>query len=967
VTEVDRICLAALEQPISERAAFVADACRGDEVLRRDVESLLAQALRAEPFMEKPAVAGAGALVGLSGLDIGQDIGAYHIVAKLGTGGMGEVYRAHDTHLGRQVAIKVLPVIFAADPDRLARFEREARILASLNHPHIAAIYGIEADLSNDRVPRRALVMELIEGPTLAERILRGPLSMAEALPVARQIAEALEAAHERGIVHRDLKPANVKIRPDGTVKVLDFGLAKSVARPATATSVRPDSEPSPTFRTDDRHADAIVGTAAYMSPEQARGDAVDNRTDIWAFGCVLYEMVVGRPVFDAPSITETLSEVLKIEPDWQRLPSDTPDGIKRLLRRCLTKDRTRRLADIRDAHFDLDEPASDVLRDARGARWDVSPRWAITAMAAVAVIGVLIWSDSSRQPAAPEPPRSATRFVIPLPDGQQFTDPSGQLVAMSPDGTNVVYVANHRLYLRPMSGLDARAIPGSEGDVSSPMFSPDGRTVAFYSIDEGALKRVDVAGGTPVTIAKMGRPFGLSWSEQDIVVGQNRQGILRVSARGGAPEMLVPLKGEVPSSAQMLPGGRGVLFSVRRPSNAQDHGRVVVQRLDGSERKTLVNGGLDGRYLPTGHLVYAISGDLFAVPFDLASLSVSGEAVAIVEGIRRSTLIASPDLAQFSYSATGSMAFLPGPRVVSDANVDLALFDRQGKPTPLRLPPRPYRSPRASPDGRFVAVDIEDPTGAAVWVYELAGGKSMRQLTFGGKSRHPIWSRDGRWVAFQSDRDGDLGIFRQRADGSGPAERLTEPDGATEYVPQSWSKDGGHLLFSASKDKEWTLWTLSIKDRRAAPFGKVHSLEPAEGAFSPDGHWVAYRSKESEATTGDVFLQPFPATGTKYLVRKGSHVYWSSRGNELFVNAGVGHSVVIPVTTTPHVASFGPERDFPRGLRREGPRPTRLEVDSMPDGEHVIGVLPGGGESLLPQINVVLNWFDEVRQRVPK
>jgi Tol biopolymer transport system component len=658
---------------------------------------------------------------------------------------------------------------------------------------------------------------------------------------------------------------------------------------------------------------------------------------------------------------------VLKTEPDWQRLPSHTPDGIRRLLRRCLTKDRTRRLADIRDAHFDLDEPASDVLRDARHARWDVSPRWAIAAIAAVAVIGVVIWSDSTRQPATPELPRSATRFVIPLPDGQQFTDQSGQLVAISPDGTNVVYVANQRLYLRPMSGLEARPIPGSEGNVSSPVFSPDGRTVAFYSVGEGALKRVDIAGGAPVTIAKMDRPFGLSWSGPDIVFGQVEQGILRVPFTGGVPEeMLVQLRDEVLSSPQMLPGGRGVLFSVRRRFNYQDHGHVVVQPLDGGVRKTLVEVGLDGRYLPTGHLVYVISGDLFAVPFDLASLSVTGEAVPIVEGIRRSTLIASPATAQFSYSATGSLAFLPGPRDVGDANADLALFDREGKPTPLGLPPRPYRSPRVSPDGKFVAVDIEDPTGAAVWVYELAGGKSMRQLTFGGKNRHPIWSRDSRWVTFQSDRDGDLGIFRQRADGSGLAEPLTEPDEGTEHVPQSWSKDGGQLLFSAFKDKEWTLWTLSVKDRRAAPFGKVHSLEPAEGAFSPDGHWVAYRSKESDATTGDVFLQPFPTTGTKYLVRKGSHVYWSPRGDELFVNAGVGQSVVIPVTTTPRV-TFGPERNFPRGLRREGPRPTRREVDAMPDGEHVIGVLVGGGEYLLPQINIVLNWFDEVRQRVPK
>jgi serine/threonine-protein kinase len=535
--------------------------------------------------------------------------------------------------------------------------------------------------------------------------------------------------------------------------------------------------------------------------------------------------------------------------------------------------------------------------------------------------------------------------------------------VALSPDGTNVVYVANERLYLRPMSGLDTRAITGSKDNASSPVFSPDGRSVAFYSAGEGALKRVDIAGGAPVTIAKMDRPFGLSWSEQDtIIFAGSSRAIMRVNSRGGIPETLVPLRGENPSSPQMLPGGRGVLFSVRSISNGR--ARVVVQPLDGGERKTLVEGGLDGRYLPTGHLVYAISGDLFATPFDLASLSVSGGAVPLVEGIRRSTLVASPALAQFSYSATGSLAFLPGPRDVSAANVDLALFDRDGKPTPLGLPSRPYRSPRASPNGKFVAYDIEDAAGAAVWVYELAGGKSPRQLTVGGKSRHPVWSRDGQWVAFQSDREGDLGIFRQRADGTGVADRLTRPDAGTEHVPQSWSKDG-QLLFSVFKDKAWSLWTLNEKDRKEVPFGDVHSIEPAEGAFSPDGRWVAYRSR-TDRTPGEVFLQRFPATGEKHFVRNGSHVYWSSRGDELFVNAGVGRSVVIPVTTTPHV-TFGQEKDFPRGLRREGPRPTRREVDSMPDGEHVIGVLLGGGESLLPQINIVLNWFDEVRQRVPK
>ena len=877
---------------------------------------------------------------------------------------MGEVYKATDTNLKRGVAIKVLPASVAGDAERLARFQREAEVLAALNHPNIAAIYGLERSGNTT-----ALVMELVEGPTLADRIAQGAIPIDEALPIAKQIAEALEAAHEQGIIHRDLKPANIKVRSDGTVKVLDFGLAKAMA-PAPGTS--PSLSQSPTITTPAMtQAGMILGTAAYMSPEQAKGREADQRSDIFSLGCILYEMLTGRRAFEGETTSEILASVLKSEVNFSSLPSRLNPRLIDLLRRCLEKNPKQRWHAAADVRIELEAVMgrAQMVNEPRQTAGKAQGMWkralAVTASLAIAALG----SGYSVWLLKPESPRSVTRFVIPLPEGQQFTDRSGtQLVAISPDGTNVVYVANQRLYLRPMSGLEARAIPGSEGDVSSPVFSPDGRTVAFYSVGEGALKRLDVAGGAPVTIAKMGSPYGLSWSDQDIVFSQFRQGVLRVPSTGGVPEILAPpVNDEVASSPQMLPGGRGVLFSVRPGSNLQDHGRVVVQPLGGGERKTLVEGGLDGRYLPTGHLVYAISGDLFAVPFDLASLSVSGGVVPIVEGIRRSTLIASPATAQFSYSATGSMAFLPGPRLVGDANVDLALFDRKGKPTPLGLPSRPYRSPRVSPDGKFVAFDIEDAKGAAVWVYGLAGGKSMRQLTFGGKSRHPIWSRDGQWVAFQSDREGDLGIFRQRADGSGVAERLTKAEGGTEQVPQSWSKDGGQLLFSVSKDKVWALWTLSVKDRQVAPFGDVRSIELAEGTFSPDGQWVAYRSRESEATPGEVFLQPFPATGTKHLVRNGSHVYWSPRGDELFVNAGPGQSVVIPVTTTETTATFGQPKDFPRGLRREGPRPTRREVDSMPDGEHVIGVIVGGGESLLPQINIVINWFDDVRQRAPK
>jgi serine/threonine-protein kinase len=939
--------------------------------LRREVEALLAHEDAAAGFLDRPALADAAHEMSVAGdaLSAGHRLGNYTILSRLGAGGMGEVYRARDGTLGRDVAIKILPSIFMSNADRLARFEREARVLAALNHPNIATIYGVErvdALAGSGQAGIHALVLEVVEGETLADRLstIRTGLPLSEALAIARQIVEALETAHEKGIVHRDLKPANIKIRPDGVVKVLDFGLAKLLQN---GPSTIPDLTHSLTLVAAGTFPGVILGTAGYMSPEQAKGDEADQRSDMFSLGCILYEMLTGRRAFEGDTASEILAGVLKSEVDFAALPAGFNPRLIDLLRRCLEKNPKQRWHAAADVRIELDAVMgrAQVVNEPRQTAGKPHRMWKralpVTASLLIAALG----SGYSVWMLKPAPPRSVTRFVIPLPEGQRFTDEIGQLVAISSDGTNVVYVANERLYLRRMSDVEARAIPGSEGNASSPVFSPDGLTVAFYSVAEGALKRLDINGGTPSTIAKMGRPFGLSWSEQGIVFSQLRQGILRVPITGGVPEMLAQVSDEIASSPQMLPGGRGVLFSVRPRSNDRDHGRVVVQPLEGGERKTLVK-GLDGRYLPTGHLVYAISGDLFAVPFDLASLSVTGDAVLIVEGIRRPTLIASPAMAQFSYSATGSLAFLPGPRVMSDANVDLALFDRKGKATPLGLPSRPYRSPRVSPDGKFVAYDIEDDTGAAVWVYELAGGTTPRQLTSGGKSRHPIWSRDGQWVAFQSDHEGGLGIFRQRANGSGGAERLTKPKPGVEHVPQSWSKDGEHLLFSASMDKVWTLWTLSVKNQQEAPFGDVHSIELAEGTFSPDGRWVAYRSRESGATLGEVFLQPFPATREKHLVRNGSHVYWSSRGDELIINAGVGQNVVIPVTTSPEV-TFGQEKDFPRGLRREGPRPTRRAVDSMPDGEHVIGVLVGGGEFMLPQINIVTNWFDEVRQRVPK
>ncbi|OFW27253.1 MAG: hypothetical protein A3H97_12955 [Acidobacteria bacterium RIFCSPLOWO2_02_FULL_65_29] len=541
--------------------------------------------------------------------------------------------------------------------------------------------------------------------------------------------------------------------------------------------------------------------------------------------------------------------------------------------------------------------------------------------------------------------------------------------MAQSPDGNHLVYVANQRLYLRAMSGLESRVIAGSEigAGVVNPVFSPDGQALAFFSNADRTLKRLAISGGAAVTICAADTPLGVSWDEQGIVFGQSGKGILRVSPNGGTPEVIAAVgKDEVASAPQMLPGGRAVLFSVKKTVEAWDKGQIVVQPLGSGERKTLIDGGASGRYVPTGHLVYALSGTLLAVPFDLDSLAVSGGPVPIVEGVRRfqSGAGATTGVAHFSFSSSGTLAYWPGPNTLSDIGTDLALFSRNGNDVqPLKLPPGQYSSPRVSADGKFVAFERTDGTQISIWVYELAGGRAAQQFTFGGNSRAPVWSPDGQSIAFQSDREGDLAIFRQRADGSGTAERLTKPEASVGHTPQSWARDGAHLLFSVEKSNQSTLWTMTVKDRQIAALGDIPARE---AAFSPDGRWVAYQVGNPSA----VYLEPFPRTGAKYLVpQSGGHPFWSPKGDEIIMNTGPTQSRVIAVTTTPRV-SFGRPAEFPRiGRTEPNPQAGRRNVDMMPDGQHVIGVPTAGsvsGEQTAQQITVIINWFDELRQRVP-
>ena len=590
-------------------------------------------------------------------LEIGSRLGHYDVTALIGEGGMGQVYQATDTQLKRQVALKILPEAFASDPDRLARFQREAQVLASLNHPGIAAIYGIE-----EAEGTRALVLELVEGPTLADRIAHGPIPIDEALPIAKQIAEAVEAAHEAGVIHRDLKPANIKVREDGTVKVLDFGLAKALAGDKPGADL--SQSPTVTATVAGTREGVILGTAAYMSPEQARGKLLDRRTDIWSFGCVLYEMLTGRSPFLGETLSDTIAKVLDREPDWQALPANTPAPLRRLLRRCLNKDQKDRLRDIGDARVEIREAVIAPLTEGvapvpaapRAVWWQRAMPWVAGVTLAV-ITGLAVWTLIR-----PVPPH-VVRFPIPLAADQTFGFTGLTLVAISPDGTHVVYAANNSLWLRPVDQLQAVQVPGTE-DAGGPFFSADGQWIGFWANDQ--LKKVSVSGGAPVTLTDTSRLFGTSWGPDDTIVYGQRDGIWRVSANGGPPVRIVATEANQQADGpQVLAAGASVLFTLASGTGANrwDEAQIVVQSLESDERTVLIEGGADARYVRTGHLVYALGNVLYAIAFDADSVTVSGGPVPIVEGVRRASARAVfTGSANFSISDQGSQKWTPKP-----------------------------------------------------------------------------------------------------------------------------------------------------------------------------------------------------------------------------------------------------------------------------------------------------------------
>jgi serine/threonine-protein kinase len=910
----------------------------------------------------------------VTALSNGTRLGIYEILAAIGAGGMGEVYRARDAKLNRDVALKVLPELFAFDSDRLARFKREATILASLNHPNIAAIYGFEE--SNGI---QALVLELVDGQTVADRLELGPLPFDEALAIAGQIAVALEAAHEHGVVHRDLKPANVKVRPDGAVKVLDFGLAKAAEASeglvASATTSPTITSPALT------RMGVVLGTAAYMSPEQAKGRNADKRSDVWAFGAVLYEMLSGRRAFKGDDPLETLTSVLRDPIDLDALPASTPPSVRRLVGRCLERDAKRRLRDIGEARIVLEDVGKPELDESRQTHAPARPikqlaiPLALTAVTAAAIGGIAALYLNRHDPLPPP----VTRVAIPLPEGQTFSPAAARpAIAISHDGSRIVYASTKGLFSRLLSEDEPRVIPGTEQYelASHPVFSPDDRQLLFFVPADRTIKRISVEGGTASTVCSADPPYGVSWSGDGIVFGQGRRGIMRVSPDDGSPpQSLVQVKDdEEAHGPQVLPDGKHLLYTLATGPEPErwNKAKIVVQTIDSGEPRTLIEGGTDARYLPTGHLVFGAEGRVVAVAFVLRELKLTGNREPLVHEVRSSGG-ASTGTVHFSVSDNGTLIYLPGVAAAALVSGELALTDRKGNIERLKLPPGRYMWPRVSPDGRRAAFAIEDGATANIYTYELSGASNVQRQTYEGNNRFPIWAADNRRIAFQSDRGGDLGIWLTTPGGT--ATRLTTAAKGESHAPESWHPKAEILMYSVTKGSDISLRTIAIPGGQHAPFGDVHSSRPIGAHFHPNGRWVVYSTDQPDSNA--IYVQPYPATGNKYqLTIKGAKgdiaahkPLWSRDGKELFYVPRVLEFEVVSVTTEPEFAFGNAVAITARPFQPGGPR-GRSQFDTTPDGKF-LGLLPpselsGANPRRLARINVVINWTEELRQRVP-
>ncbi len=903
----------------------------------------------------------------------GTRLGVYEISAPIGAGGMGEVYRARDPKLNRDVALKVLPDDFATDPERLARFKREAQVLASLNHPNIAAIYGLE-----DSGETHALVLELVEGPTLQDRIAQGAIPLDEALPIAKQIAQALEAAHEHGIIHRDLKPANIKVTSDGVVKVLDFGLAKALEPEQSAEDIA--NSPTMSMTAAATKMGMIMGTAAYMSPEQAKGKPVDKRTDIWAFGVVLFEMLTGRQAFGGTDISETLASVLKTDLNFDALPADVPRGLRRVLSRCLQKDRADRSRDIGDVRLDLaeaitapagEEAAVTTAVSAPPAFWQ---RPAAVAAAALllgaAIAGVTVWS------LLPEAERRVSRFTLTLPVGAEVTLSGSQRdLAVSPDGTRVVYSSGgadpteRLLFVREVGELGAAPLRGGEAG-ANPFFSADGEWVGFRDARDNRLKRVPVAGGPAVTVCDCTATVmrGATWGRDDTIVFAtvDSPGLMAVSAAGGAATELTNAEpGTEHIWPAYLPDGRDVLFTIW--SGSDESAQVAMISSASGEVTVLLTGGSSPQYLSSGHIVYGVGGTLRSVGFDADRLELtSATPVPVVEDVGTKPSGAG----NFALSSTGTLIYVKGGGILG-RNVTPAWIDRSGQPEPIvNVPPGNYGAFSLSPDGGRLAIQ-HSVLGATpdIWTLDLLRTTLTRVTTDPAPDGAPLWTPDGQRIVFSSIRGdgGRAGLYSKAADGTGEAEVVLPPgDYSVNLVPSSWSPDGTRLLFSHAERGAFDISMLSIADGSVEPL-IITDFAEDQAVVAPDGGWLAYASSLSGRS--EIYLQRFPELGDRIQVSTsgGWEPVWSPDGRQLYYRDTGTEIWVVSIDVGSPLAVGAPQRLFNGPYLSIGGRSTYA---ISPDGERFLmlglssatGLEGGAG----PELVLVQNWDEELKARVP-